>query len=76
MRIKNKTQKNLLTIALLILFVVVVYQLRNPIIVKKQVPVAVPIEVPVQIPVEREFRNPPIKEYKHGYIQQMGVLVG
>ena len=60
----------------MILFVVVVYQLRNPIIVKKQVPVAVPIEVPVQIPVEREFRNPPIKEYKPGYVQQMGVLVG
>tara|TARA_B000000557_G_C20805781_1_gene457588 strand:- start:574 stop:1038 length:465 start_codon:yes stop_codon:yes gene_type:complete len=76
MKIKNKTQKKLLTIALVILVAVIVYQLRNPIIIKKQVPVNVPIEVPVQIPVEKEYRSPPIKEYKPGYVQQMGVLVG
>ena len=76
MKIKNKTQKKLLTIALVILVAVIVYQLRNPIIIKKQVPVNVPIEVPIQIPVEKEYRSPPIKEYKPGYVQQMGVLVG
>ena len=76
MKIKNKAQKKLLTIALVILVAVIVYQLRNPIIIKKQVPVNVPIEVPVQIPVEKEYRSPPIKEYKPGYVQQMGVLVG
>jgi len=76
MKIKNKTQKKLLTIALVIFVAMIVYQLRNPIIIKEQVPVSVPIEVPVQIPVEKEYRNPPIKEYKPGYVQQMGVLVG
>lgn len=76
MKIKNKTQKKLLTIALVILVAVIVYQLRNPIIIKKRVPVNVPIEVPIQIPVEKEYRSPPIKEYKPGYVQQMGVLVG
>ena len=78
MKIKNKTQQKLLLIALMVLIAVIVYQVRNPIVIKKRVgvPVGVPVEVPVQIPVEREFRNPPIKEYKPGYVQQMGVLVG
>ena len=76
MKIKNKTQQKLLLIALMVLIAVIVYQVRNPIVIKKKVPVGVPVEVPVQIPVEREFRNPPIKEYKPGYVQQMGVLVG
>jgi len=78
MKIKNKTQQKLLFIALMVLIAVIVYQMRNPIVIKKRVrvPVEVPVQVPVQIPVEREFRNPPIKEYKPGYVQQMGVLVG
>src|SRR5210317_355962 len=76
MKINNKTQTKLLFIALAVLFSLVIYKMYNPIIVKKQVPVHVPVEVPVQIPVEREFRKPPIKEYKPGYVQQMGVLVG
>ena len=76
MKIKNKTQTKLMFIALAVLFALVIYQIRNPIVVKKQVPVHVPVEVPVQIPVEKEFRKPPIKEYKPGYVQQMGVLVG
>ena len=76
MKIKNKTQQKLVIIVLVILFTLIVYQIRNPIVVKKQVPVPVPVEVPVQIPMEKEFRKPPIKEYKPGYVQQMGVLVG
>ena len=75
---KVKTQQKILLIALVILASVIVYQIRNPIVVNKQVrvPVGVPVEVPVQIPMEREFRKPPIKEYKSGYVQQMGLLVG
>ena len=74
---KQNTTK-IIIIALIVLIAVIVYQVRNPIVIKKRVgvPVGVPVEVPVQIPVEREFRNPPIKEYKHGYVKQMGVLVG
>ena len=75
---KVKTQQKILLIALVILASVIVYQIRNPIVVNKQVrvPVGVPVEVLVQIPMEREFRKPPIKEYKPGYVQQMGLLVG
>jgi len=73
---KNKTKQKLILIVFLILVSVIIYQMLNPVVVKKQVPVGVPVEVPVQIPVEKEYRKPPIKEYKPGYVQQMGVLVG
>jgi len=73
---KDKTKQKLILIVFLVLVSVIVYQMLNPVVVKKQVPVGVPVEVPVQIPVEKEYRNPPIKEYKPGYVQQMGVLVG
>lgn len=75
---KVKTKQRLLFAVLFILVALIAYQLYNPIVVKKEVPVGVPVEVkvPVQIPVEKEFRKPPIKEYKPGYVQQMGVLVG
>ena len=73
---KNKTKQKLILIVFLVLVSVIVYQMLNPVVVKKQVPVGVPVEVPVQIPVEKEYRKPPIKEYKPGYVQQMGVLVG
>ena len=54
MKIKNKTQQKLVFIALMVLITVIVYQVRNPIIVNKKVPVGIPVEVPVQKPVERE----------------------
>jgi hypothetical protein len=73
---KVKTKQKLTYVAILVLLFVVLYQLYNPTIVKEQVAVEVPVEVPVQIPVEKEFRKPPIKEYKPGYVQQMGVLMG
>jgi hypothetical protein len=73
---KVKTKQRLTYVAILMLLFVVLYQLYNPTVVKEQVAIEVPVEVPVQIPVEKEFRNPPIKEYKPGYVQQMGVLVG
>jgi hypothetical protein len=73
---KVKTKQRLTYVAILVLLFVVLYQLYNPTIVKEQVAIEVPVEVPVQIPVEKEFRKPPIKEYKPGYVQQMGVLVG
>ena len=73
---KIKTKQKLLSFALLILAVVIIYQVRNPIVLRKKVPVHVPVEVPVEIPMEKEYRSPPNKEYKPGHVQQMGVLVG
>lgn len=62
---------------ILILVGVVVYLMTNkPPVVK--VPVEVPKPYPVEVPVrmEPEFRPPPVKEYKPGHIQQMGILLG
>ena len=36
MKIKNKTQQKLLFIALMVLIAVIVYQVRNPIVIKKK----------------------------------------
>jgi len=54
----------------------------NPKVV--EVPVEVPVmPIPPRIEVSRaeprrepEYRGPPIKQYKPGYMQQMGILVG
>jgi hypothetical protein len=74
---KNKTKTQLLWSALVILFLALTYMWYNPKVV----------EVPVEVPIltapphfeeprrEPEFRRPPIKQYKPGYMQQMGILV-
>jgi len=77
---KNKTKSKFLIFTITVLISIIAYQLYNPIIIKKQekvpVRVAVPVRVPVRIPTEKEYREPPIKEYKPGHVQQMGILVG
>lgn len=76
---KNKTKTQLLWVALIVLVVAVAYMWYNPVVV--EVPVEVPVMVPPPRPVrtqeirrEPEFRGPPIKQYKPGYMQQMGIL--
>ena len=78
---KNKTKTQLLWVALVILVAAVAYMWCNPQVV--EVPVEVPVMVPPPRPVrtqeirrEPEFRGPPIKQYKPGHMQQMGILVG
>lgn len=78
---KNKTKTQLLWVALVILVAAVAYMWYNPQVV--EVPVEVPVMVPPPRPVrtqeirrEPEFRGPPIKQYKPGHMQQMGILVG
>lgn len=77
---KNKTKSQLMMAALVMLVVVVAYMWYNPKIV--EVPVEVEVGVPMMVPVraqevrrEPEFRGPPIKQYKPGRMQQMGILV-
>jgi len=42
-----------------------------------EVPKPYAVEVPVMVPArEPEFRKPPVKEYKPGHVQQMGLLLG
>ena len=76
---KTKTKTQLMWSALVVLTLLLVYMYQNPKIVK------VPVEVPIVPPRpmmrrerrrEPEFRGPPIKQYKPGHMQQMGVLMG
>ena len=77
---KNKTKTQLLWVTLIILTFIVGYMFYNPKVV--EVPVEIPVIVPPPRPVrsqevrrEPEFRGLPIKQYKPGRMQQMGVLV-
>jgi hypothetical protein len=76
---KNKTKTQLLWVALIVLVVISLYLWYNPQVI--EVPVEVPVMVPPPRPVrtqeirrEPEFRGPPIKQYKPGHMQQMGIL--
>lgn len=73
---KNKTKTYILYILVVLLIGLSLYNLYNPRIVHVDVPTPYPVEVQSREHVSPEFRNPPIKEYKPGYVQQMGVLVG
>ena len=77
MKIKTKTR--LLWFVIVVLGAVATYMWYSPQIV--EVPVEVPVMVPPPRPVrtqeirrEPEFRGPPIKQYKPGHMQQMGIL--
>ena len=67
---------------IVILLGVIVYLVTRPRdVVRVEVPVNVPFHQPMRQrePVRRrqpEFRDPPIKDYKPGHVQQMGVLLG
>ena len=80
MKITNKNKTKILIATVILLMATIVYQFYNPIIIKKreQVPVKVqvPVQVPIRVPVETEYRDPPIKQYKPGHVQQMGILTG
>ena len=77
MKIKTKTR--LLWFVIVVLGAVATYMWYSPQIV--EVPVEVPVIVPPQRPVrtqesrrEAEFRGHPMKQYKPGHMQQMGIL--
>jgi len=59
------------------LVAIVAYLATRPPVEKiVEVPKPYAVEVPVEVHREPEFRKPPVKEYKPGYVQQMGVLLG
>lgn len=59
------------------LVVIVAYLATRPPVEKiVEVPKPYAVEVPIEVHREPEFRKPPVKEYKPGYVQQMGVLLG
>ena len=78
---KNKVKTQMLTVALVVLLVAVGYMWYNPQVVEVQVdvPVMAPPPRPVisrEVRRTPEFRGPPIKQYKPGHMQQMGIIVG
>jgi hypothetical protein len=79
---KKKVKNQILMSAVVVLALVLSYMWFNPKVV--EVPVEVPVmPVPPRIELEQrnprrepEFRGAPIKQYKPGYMQQMGVITG
>lgn len=82
MKIKNKVKSQILASTVVVLALILSYMWFNPKVV--EVPVEVPVmPVPPRIEMQQrerqrepEFRDAPIKQYKPGHMQQMGVLVG
>lgn len=74
----KKNTKLTLTIAVISMLVAIVAYLatRPPVEKIIEVPKPYAVKVPVEVHREPEFRKPPVKEYKPGYVQQMGVLLG
>jgi hypothetical protein len=78
MKRKNANATGLIIIIALV--GVIIYLVTRP----REV-VRVPVQVPMRSPMRQieplrrrqpEFRDPPIKDYKPGHVQQMGVLIG
>lgn len=72
---KQRTKNSIAFLVIVLLIVVIGFLMSRPAEIV-EVPVSVPVNVPYEIYREPEFRKPPIKQYKPGYVQQMGVLVG
>lgn len=79
----NKTRQRVMTWLVVILFGAVIYLWMNPRVRVEEVPVEVEVEVEVPVPVVQEvrrqppeFRDAPIKRWRPGYTQAMGVLIG
>lgn len=73
---KKKLNPQVATFIIFALLAAVVYLLMYPKETVVQVPVPVEMNSPREVIMEPEFRNPPIKKYKPGHVQQMGVLIG
>ena len=78
---KNKTKTRLLMVTLVLLVVILGYMWYNPQVIEVPVEVEVMVAAPPprlmrtqEVRREPEFRGPPIKQYKPGHMQQMGIL--
>lgn len=78
---KNKNKTRLMYATIVVLALALLYKWYYPTQVAVPVEVEVPVEVPVPVRVDPprrapEYRGPPIKQYKPGHMQQMGLLLG
>ena len=72
---KNKTKNQIMWLLIVTIVLVAGYMWYNPRVVEVEVPVPVMVQQQAEAR-EPEFRGPPIKKYKPGYMQQMGLIVG
>ena len=73
---KGQVKQRILLFIVLLLLTITIVQVTTEAPAAAPVTILKRVEVPVRIPVEREFRHAPIKRYKPGYTQQVGVLIG
>jgi len=73
---KGQVKQRILLFIVLLLLTITIVQVTSTTEAPAPQVVLKRVEVPVRVPVEREFRDAPIKKYKPGYTQQIGVLVG
>lgn len=74
---KNRTKNQVMWLALVAVTALAVYMWYNPRIVRVPTQPSIPVPPrPIETRRPPEFRGPPIKKYKPGYMQQMGVITG
>ena len=73
---KGQVRQRILLFIVLLLLTITIVQVTTEAAPVTPVTILKRVQVPVRVPVEREFRDAPIKKYKPGYTQQVGVLVG
>ena len=80
MKVNYKLMNSLILLSIPIIMIYAI--LRKPVEVEVEVPVTVPVPMQLPIQVRRrdmrspppEYRGPPIKKYKPGHFQQVGIL--
>ena len=73
---KGQVKQRILLFIVLLLLTITIVQVTTEAPAAAPVTILKRVEVPVRVPMEREFRRAPIKRYKPGYTQQVGVLIG
>ena len=73
---KGQVKQRILLFIVLLLLTITMVQVTTEAPAAAPVTILKRVEVPVRVPMEREFRRAPIKRYKPGYTQQVGVLIG
>jgi len=74
---KNKTKIYTLSSVLIMTILALVYIWYNPRVVKVETKHKLPLTPrPTVMRREPEYRGPPIKKYKPGHMQQMGLITG
>jgi hypothetical protein len=74
---KNKTKIHMVSSVLIVAVLALVYMWYNPRVVKVESRPQLPVPPrPTAVRRDPEYRGPPIKKYKPGHMQQMGILTG